>query len=226
MKTFARLATGLVTALLVAFLTGCASQVPPVRPDASNRFWMLMTDMPYNFADGVSITIPAGFVTDFASVPQLLWSFGLGPNGRHSGAAVVHDYLYWSQICDKDQSDAIMAKIMGIDDVGAIKQKLIHAGVYFGGAGSWSKNEADRKKGLLRVVPERWRAIPPGIEWEDYQSALFEAGYREHPFKENPAFCSVGNYKMAPLEKEPADKASKLRALTKEMTDVRLGKNP
>lgn len=53
---------------------------------------------PFSYAVGrptgdVVINIPAGFVTDFASVPQALWSL-LPPTGWYGKAAVVHDWLY------------------------------------------------------------------------------------------------------------------------------------
>ncbi len=41
----------------------------------------------------VSIDVPEGFVTDFASVPKLL-HFLIPPFGRHAPAAVLHDYVY------------------------------------------------------------------------------------------------------------------------------------
>lgn len=37
--------------------------------------------------------VPSGFSTDFASVPRFLWWL-FPPYGRHTKAAVVHDYLY------------------------------------------------------------------------------------------------------------------------------------
>jgi hypothetical protein len=39
-----------------------------------------------------SIVVPAGFVTDFASIPRSLWS-ELSPVGEHERAAIVQDYL-------------------------------------------------------------------------------------------------------------------------------------
>jgi hypothetical protein len=39
------------------------------------------------------IVAPRGFVTDFASIPEAFWSFGLSAHGRYSKAAIVHDYL-------------------------------------------------------------------------------------------------------------------------------------
>lgn len=48
---------------------------------------------------GVAITVPAGFETDFASIPK--WAddwFGLNPNGKYAKAAVIHDWLYTNPI--------------------------------------------------------------------------------------------------------------------------------
>src|SRR5262245_60709692 len=42
------------------------------------------------------VNVPAGFVTDFASIPRAFWSL-LRPDGRYTHPAIVHDYLYWTQ---------------------------------------------------------------------------------------------------------------------------------
>lgn len=42
---------------------------------------------------GYSWTVPAGFVTDFASTPRWLWPV-FPPTGRWGKAAVLHDFLY------------------------------------------------------------------------------------------------------------------------------------
>jgi hypothetical protein len=41
----------------------------------------------------LTIRVPAGFVTDFASIPRFFWRV-LPPTGAYGKAAVVHDYLY------------------------------------------------------------------------------------------------------------------------------------
>lgn len=43
---------------------------------------------------GVPITVPIGFITDFASTPEFVWSLGMPKSGIYDPAAVVHDYLY------------------------------------------------------------------------------------------------------------------------------------
>ena len=54
-------------------------------------WWQLVEDLVYRGRDD-TFTVPAGFETDFASVPQLfLW---LVPrSGKYAKAAVLHDYL-------------------------------------------------------------------------------------------------------------------------------------
>lgn len=39
------------------------------------------------------IVVPTGYVTDFASVPRILWPL-LSPVGKYGKAALVHDYCY------------------------------------------------------------------------------------------------------------------------------------
>ncbi|RYD62768.1 MAG: DUF1353 domain-containing protein, partial [Verrucomicrobiaceae bacterium] len=59
------------------------------------RVWRVEQDFTYEVGDkgsGRYITVPKGFVTDGASVPQFLWS--LFPAwGSYSRAAVIHDLL-------------------------------------------------------------------------------------------------------------------------------------
>lgn len=40
-----------------------------------------------------AIRVPAGFITDFASIPRVFWTLW-PPTGDYGKAAVVHDYLY------------------------------------------------------------------------------------------------------------------------------------
>lgn len=57
----------------------------------NGRWFCLMSALVFIDVDGTRHTAPAGTLTDFASVPQWLWS--LVPNlGRQNRASVVHDY--------------------------------------------------------------------------------------------------------------------------------------
>ncbi|ECG8634089.1 DUF1353 domain-containing protein, partial [Salmonella enterica subsp. salamae] len=39
------------------------------------------------------IEVPAGFVTDLATIPRIFWSL-MPPDGKYAKAAIIHDYLY------------------------------------------------------------------------------------------------------------------------------------
>lgn len=65
-----------------------------IRKDASKNtdfdWYTLVEDCSYS---PLNITIPAGYVTDFSSVPRVLWPF-IPPHGRAMAASVLHDYFY------------------------------------------------------------------------------------------------------------------------------------
>jgi len=67
--------------------------------------------------DTYAIVVPAGFQTDFASVPRLL--VGIFPKvGKYAGAAVIHDYLYVTQCKGRKWADAVFYELMREDGVG------------------------------------------------------------------------------------------------------------
>lgn len=51
---------------------------------------------------GIAIVFPAGFVTDYASVPEDLWN-AYSPHDRYSRAAIALDFLYGSQFCTRER---------------------------------------------------------------------------------------------------------------------------
>src|ERR1700709_1690961 len=82
---------------------------PLLKPFADNHDWVLFADVRYRIGQSDTvIRVPRGFVTDFASIPQGFWSLNLSPNGRYSKAAIVHDFLYWTQACSRDQADNLL----------------------------------------------------------------------------------------------------------------------
>lgn len=64
--------------------------------------------------------VPAGFVTDFASVPRWLWSI-FPPHGRYSPAAVFHDWLYQAGVMERDEADKAF-----LEGMAALNLSLIH----------------------------------------------------------------------------------------------------
>lgn len=67
-----------------------------VRPLDDGKHWVVLEPFTYyveEIGSRTFITVHAGFITDFASVPRPLWSI-LPPWGKYGKAAVIHDYLW------------------------------------------------------------------------------------------------------------------------------------
>lgn len=76
------------------------------------------------YADNHCIEVPAGYTTDFASIPWLFWRI-FPPIGRYARAAVIHDWL-----CDQNYfrpyCDAIFLQAMRTDGVRTWKRYVIY----------------------------------------------------------------------------------------------------
>ncbi len=71
--------------------------------DKPTRF-ELVEDYCFRHLNGEIIRIPAGYRSDFASVPRLLWWF-IPPHGFSAEPSVIHDYLYDNQISTRLDAD-------------------------------------------------------------------------------------------------------------------------
>ena len=100
---------------------------------------------------GHSVVVPLGFITDFASIPQMLRG-ALPVWNTYGPAAVVHDYLYWTQTTTRETADAVLLeamRVLGVDDAVAA---LIHTGVRVGGQASWDNNAELKASGYTRMA--------------------------------------------------------------------------
>lgn len=79
------------------------------------------------------IIVPAGFITDFASIPRIFWSI-LPPTGRYGKAAIIHDWCYQYGFYNRQRSDEIFLEGMKVLKVKQWKYKIIYYSVrLFGG---------------------------------------------------------------------------------------------
>jgi hypothetical protein len=116
-----------------------------------------------------AVEVPTGFVTDFASIPRAFWS-ALRPDGKYTYAAIVHDYLYWTQTRPRDEADTILK--MGMEDfeINSFTIAAIYQGVRVGGGAAWDGNAKLKQEGerrILRRLPEdprttwaEWKKLP------------------------------------------------------------------
>lgn len=96
------------------------------------------------------VTVPAGFETDFASIPFGLWNL-FPPLGPWARPAIVHDFLYatrgtgmWdggkyitAHGYSREQSDAIFYEAMEVVGVPTWRRSLMFAAVRAGGWKGW-----------------------------------------------------------------------------------------
>lgn len=121
--------------------------------------WKLLSPLVYE-SDllGDSITVPAGFVTDFASVPRLPIAHLLAANCGHE-AAVIHDYLYHTHQVPRSAADAVFREALLAGGEPGWRVWLMWAGVRIGGSGPW---DADGQKQLPHVADAIAFAHPDG----------------------------------------------------------------
>lgn len=126
----------------------------PLRTDkVGDRLWRLCLPVTYR-GDFGTYTVPAGYDTDFASVPRLLWVL-FPPIGRWDQAAVVHDWLITHGLAQREadvtsaQVDAEFRGALKVLKVGFVGRWLMWAGV------RWAAvlNRV-RRPGWLRTLPQ------------------------------------------------------------------------
>jgi hypothetical protein len=100
----------------------------------SSRIFRLTAPFRYHHRIG-TIIVPAGFLTDGASIPRLFWGI-LSPFGSYFSAALIHDYLYhpdsqWQ--IDRAMADLVFLDAMRDVGVGWLTRQTIHKAVRLGG---------------------------------------------------------------------------------------------
>jgi hypothetical protein len=99
--------------------------------------WKLLAPLIYN-SDllGRLVIVPAGFVTDFASVPRLPVAYLLTANCGHE-AAVLHDFAYTAHDMTRAQADDLFAEALAVGGEPGWRRGLMWAGVRVGGWWAW-----------------------------------------------------------------------------------------
>jgi hypothetical protein len=92
---------------------------------------------------GLVITLPVGFVTDFASVPGWADRFGLHPDGLYAKAAALHDWLYCSITISRFMADIIFFEAMRVLRVSLPVSILFFITVRLFGARSFATKKGD-----------------------------------------------------------------------------------
>jgi hypothetical protein len=73
--------------------------------------YKLINALEYEYC-GIVFTAPKGFVTDFATIPRLLWCVVYPSQCHIRDAAVIHDLLYTTKVVDRSTADKILLAAM------------------------------------------------------------------------------------------------------------------
>jgi hypothetical protein len=113
-------------------------EVKQVGPDT----WQLLTPVHYSSLIA-EVVAPVGFITDFASTPQFVWSLGMPKSGIYDPAAIVHDYLYvqagkvGGKFYPKSTADLVFYDALKTLGVGQPKRWLMYQAVKYFGKGNY-----------------------------------------------------------------------------------------
>ena len=102
-----------------------------LQPDRTT--WRLLAPFSYLAPDHGLITVPAGFETDFASVPRWPLTFALLGSYGHA-AAVIHDWLYTTAQLSRAAADRVFLSALRSSGIARWRAWLMWAGVRLGGA--------------------------------------------------------------------------------------------
>jgi len=97
------------------------------------------------------IIVPTGFVTDYASIPEFLWSL-LPPWGRYGPASIPHDWMYWDQRWSREQADLVLKEASLLLGVEEKLVDAIYTAVRKFGEASWERNATLKESGYKRMV--------------------------------------------------------------------------
>lgn len=103
----------------------------------------------------IRLIVPAGFVTDLASIPRLFRNLpSLDPNGLSRRPAVVHDWLYGShqgRVFGKAFADCFLGDALLAEGASLTVASTFHLAVSWFGRSSWDSD--GRRLAAAGVAP-------------------------------------------------------------------------
>jgi hypothetical protein len=105
----------------------------------NEKYWKLAQELEYHvgcYPSEEVIVVPIGTLTDFASIPRILWPI-VPPIGRHAKAAVLHDYLYFCHYYHRKKCDEVFLEAMQVLHVNKTIRNFMYFGVRLFGWYCW-----------------------------------------------------------------------------------------
>ena len=111
----------------------------PILQWQDNGKWTLIEDFHYGTPDGV-FHVPAGLLTDFASIPKILKIF-FSSGAILSRSALVHDWLYSSCSVSRKEADITFRELLKVEGVNLSTRYSFYWAVRLFGAWHYNKSK-------------------------------------------------------------------------------------
>lgn len=100
--------------------------------------WMVISEFVY-VSPRITIHVPVGFETDFASIPRLLWRWMSRTDKRIGKPSIIHDYIYRTPSIDftRQQADNELREAMKCVGANAFDRNVVYQAVRFGGGNAF-----------------------------------------------------------------------------------------
>jgi hypothetical protein len=107
-------------------------------PVGDGKSFIVRTSFSFYCSDRPSelISVPVGFVSDGASVPQIFQSV-IPRWGKYGKAAILHDFLYRNKVYSRNRCDEIMLDAMRVLGVPIWQEVIIYRSLRTFGWGGW-----------------------------------------------------------------------------------------
>lgn len=136
-----------VTKLEISFLE--PKEIAKRGLSTEETYGFLDADLIYVTNNGLTIVIPKGFITDFASIPRAFWSILPPISPFYVKAAVIHDFIYTSQgklpnikrVYTRKDADLLFLEIMILENAPTWKRNIMYAAVRAFGYFAWKSKE-------------------------------------------------------------------------------------
>lgn len=182
-----------LTAVAVG-LGGCAAPGVAVRATFRDSQYSVLTEpLSWTLGDSaITIHVPAGFVTDGASIPRFAQCI-FPKYESYDAAAIIHDYVYWVQPsgCTKANADALLELAMYESGVDIRTIDMFDRAVSSEFNSAWWGNRKEKSGGGIRFLARAdWRAHDkdgkrvPNMNWPEYQKILKDLGVSDLKFDE------------------------------------------
>jgi hypothetical protein len=171
--------------------TEAITMVPPTY-DFDDGHHVIGADFKYVLpAARVTIVIPKGFVTDYASIPPIARPF-MREGLSHNLPGVVHDYLYWRQSCGKDYADRLFLMALQHSGVPYMYRWVMYGAVRSRfGDNAWMQNQRERKDRMPRIIPPERIPFPSPNTWKRFRVGLRNDSVDlDAPDNKPPSYCS------------------------------------